>query len=189
MSASSAATEIMKTARLSSRPVASLSRGAGPPPDPWLSRGARHRLVERDRGRDLKVSIASLAEDRRRSDTRDDVEIAGRPAERPVLALPRDADPAPVVNARGNLHPVALALGGEAAAPARLAGLLDHLAATAAPRARLADREETLALTDDAAPAALRARDRGRAGAGARAAARLARPLLRHRDRYLGPGH
>src|SRR5204862_5203633 len=71
----------------------------------------------------------------------------------------------------------------------RLAGMLDHRAAPAAPRARLADREEALALTDDAAPAALRARDRSRAGVGARAAARLARPLLRHRDRYLGPGH
>src|SRR5690606_36371881 len=99
------------------------------------------------------------------------------------------ADAAAVVHARWDLDPVALALQRRARAGARGAGVLDHAPAPAALWARLADREEALALRVDAATLAARAHDGLGARAGARAAAGAARRLLGNGDRDLGPAH
>ena len=90
-------------------------------------------------------------------DAGDDVEVAGRTAERTVLALAGDPDPGAVVDPGGDLDAVALALHRQAGAAAGRARVLDDLAAAAALRAGLADREEALAL---------RSRRRGRRSAG-----------------------
>ena len=138
---------------------------------------------------DLEVAVVALAEDRRGGDPGDHVEVAGRRAAGAVLALAGDPDPAAVVDAGRDPHPVALALHRQPGAAAGRARVLDHLAGAAALRARLADREEALALGVDPAPVAARAGDRHRPRLRAGAAAGLAGRLLRHRDRDLGPVH
>ena len=83
-----------------------------------------------------------------------------------------------------DLHLVALRRALAAGAVAGRARVLDHGAVAAAARARLREREEALALGDDAAAVALRADPRRRPGLGARAAAGVAGGLGldRHAD-------
>src|SRR5438477_4663200 len=102
---------------------------------------------------------------------RDYVEVAGRTAAAPGLALAGQPDAARVLHGRGDVHPVALDLHGLAAALAGGARICDLRAGAAAERTRLRDREEPLALRLDAADLAarahLRCRARLRAGAAA----------------------
>src|SRR5207247_2574364 len=119
--------------------------GSGRNPDPLRAGERRHldgrpldRLGDRDRDRHLEIAVGALAEDRGGGDPGDDVEVAGRPAERSVLALAGDPDPGPVADAGRDLDPVALELSGQPGSTAGLARGLDHLAAPAAARARLA---------------------------------------------------
>src|SRR5712691_6013618 len=88
---------------------------------------------------------------------RDHVQVAGGAAADSGLALALEPDPRAVLDPGGNLHGVALR-------PPLAAG-------AAAARARLLEREHALALGLDPAAAALRADDRRRPRAGARAGA------------------
>src|SRR5207253_145312 len=121
-----------------------------------------------DRDRDLHLEVVALAlEDRRLRDARDRVQVAGRPAALPRLALSGEPHPAAVAHAGGDVHAVALDLARAAGAAAGRAGVLDLGPGAAALRARLRDREQALALRLDAP--ALAARAHGRRGAGLRA--------------------
>src|SRR5919106_38232 len=147
---------------------------------------ALDRLGDRDRHGDLQVAVAPLPVHRRGSDLGDHVEIAGRAAARAVLSLAGEANSGAVAHAGRDVHAVSLALLGETRPAARTARVLDDLSRPAALRAGLADGEQPLALPVDPAPAAARARRRRRARVGPRAAADLARGLLRDGDRHLG---
>src|SRR6185295_3923875 len=142
-----------------------------------------------DRHGHLEVPVGALLEDRRRRNARDHVEVARRAAQRAILALAGDADAAAVTDSRRNLHPVALELHREAGARAGLARALDHLAAAAAARTRLADREEALALGVDTPATASGADDRRGAGLSPAAVAGRTGRLLRDRDDDLDPLH
>ncbi len=121
---------------------------------------ALESLGDRDRNRHLQVAAVEPFEDRRGGDPRRHVEVARRAAARAGLALAGEPDPGPVLHPGRDADLVALGLPGQAGAAAGLAGLLDDLAGPAALRARLADREEPLALRVDAAAFAARADDR-----------------------------
>ena len=154
-----------------------------------LDRPALDRLGDRDRYDHLEAAVAALLEDGGWSHPGDHVEIARRAPAGTVLALAGDPDAAAVANARGHLHPVALALHRQPRPSARFARALDHLAAAAALGARLADREESLALAVHAASPAARADDRGRPRLRAGPLAGRASGRLRHGDRDLDPLH
>src|SRR4029079_2114042 len=104
-----------------------------------LDVGAAQRLGDRDRHLDLEV-VALAPEHRRLADVRDDVEVAGRAAAQPGLALAGEPDPRALLAARRDFHAVLLELGQPALAVAGRAGILDHGAGAAAARARPRDR-------------------------------------------------
>ena len=101
-----------------------------------LDRRAADRLGDRDRHLHLEV-VALALEDRRLAHARDHVEVAGRPAARPRLALAGEPHAAAVAHAGRDVHPVALDLARAAAAVAGRAGVLDLRAGAAALAARL----------------------------------------------------
>src|SRR6185503_18527009 len=145
-----------------------------------LDVGAAQRLGDRDRHLDLEV-VALAPEHRRLADVRDDVEVAGRAAAQPGLALAGEPDPRALLDARRDVHAVLLELAQPALAVAGRAGILDHGAGAAAARARPRDREHALTLRLHAATLADRADDRRRSGPRAGAAAGVARHVRRHR--------
>src|SRR5262249_54254667 len=126
--------------------------------------------------------VAPPRESLRGLDARDHVEVPCRSAVPARLALALQADPSAVLRARGDLDRVALRPPLAACTAAGWARVLDDRPVPAAAGARLREREEALALGNDATAAADRA-DRGRgARLGARAAAGVARNLERDRD-------
>src|SRR6476469_9504847 len=135
-----------------------------------LDRCAERRLRIGHRHFDQKIGAATL-ELLRRLDARDDIQIARRASRFPELALALEPDPRAVLDAGGDLHGVALRPPLATRALALLARLLDDRAVSAAARTRLRQREEPLALRDDATAMALRTDDRGRPRLGAGAAA------------------
>src|SRR4029453_17298645 len=72
-----------------------------------IDSGPKRCVSERDRHVDYEVGAPTLV-DRRGGDPCDDVEISGRAAGDPGLALPLQADPGAVLDAGRNLHGVAL---------------------------------------------------------------------------------
>src|SRR5207302_9663489 len=108
--------------------------------------------------------VAALAPEQRVGrDAHDDVQVAGRPAVAPRAAAALEPDALAVLHARGDadLHLPRPAL--DAAAPARLARLLDDRPPAAALRTGLAEREQALVVVERAPAAAARAGDRARA--------------------------
>src|SRR5262249_38082170 len=93
-----------------------------------LDRAAAQRLRDRDRDGHLEVAVVEAPEDRGRGDVGGDVEVAGRTAARPGLALAGEPDPGAVLDPGRDVDPVALGLLGEAGAAAGRAGVLDDLA-------------------------------------------------------------
>src|SRR5581483_4012007 len=88
--------------------------------------------------------VAAPFVDLRRLNARDHVEVAGGRAAVPRLALALQLDTRPVLDARGDLHRVALRAALAAGAVTRRARRLDDRAHAAAARARLLQREEAL---------------------------------------------
>ena len=88
---------------------------------------------------------------------RDDVEVAGRAAVAPGLALAGEPHARALAHAGGDVHAVLLDRAHRARALAGRARVLDDRPGAAAARARLGDREQALALGLDAAALAARA--------------------------------
>ena len=153
-----------------------------------LDGGAADRLDDRDRDVDFQV-VAAAAEDRRLAHARYRVEVARRPTAAPGFSLPGQPHPAAVANAGRDVDLVALDLARLPAAAASRARVLDLGAGPAALGAGMRDREEALALADDAAALAARAHRRRRSGLRARAAAGRAGRRDRHGDRHLRALH
>src|SRR5207244_1058679 len=127
---------------------------------------------------------ASTIEPLRGLDPRHDEQIARRPARLADLTFALEADARTVLDARRNLDRVAARAPFAAAALAFAARLLHDRAVAAATRAGLRQREQTLALRDDAAAVALRTDHRRRPGLCPGAAALAA--CGRHLDGNLG---
>src|SRR5262249_46996840 len=108
------------------------------------------------------------------------VQVAGRAACEPRLALARDLDLAPGVDARGDLEQTLVLADHRALAAAVLALAGDHLAGAAAAPAGARHAEEALLERHLAVAVALAAAGRRRPGSGA--AARAGRARLRTRD-------
>src|SRR5581483_9388547 len=138
-----------------------------------LHRRAEHRLGVRDGHLEHEVGAAPLVQ-RRGVDLHDDVEVAVGAAVPARLALALEPDARAVLRPGRHLDLVALrrALAPRAAAVA--ARLLDDDAVAAAARAGLGQREQAVAVGDDARAVALRAGDRPRPGLRAGAAADVA---------------
>src|SRR5262249_49775868 len=132
---------------------------------------------------------ALALEDRRVSDARDDVQIAGRAAVAARLALAGHPPLRTGAHAGRDLDLVLLDRPLGARPLAARARLLYHRAAAVAARARLTDRKQALALGLDPAALALGADSRRRPRLGAGAAARRAHLARRHRDRHLRALH
>src|SRR5215212_3124644 len=122
-----------------------------------LDARALNRLRHGHREVHLEVAVGPLPEDRRGSDPGGHVEVSARASAIAGLALSRKTDPAAIVDARGDVDPVALGLLADPAAAAGRAGIVDHAALAPAFGARLRDREEALALGVDAGSLAARA--------------------------------
>src|SRR5205823_13551792 len=118
---------------------------------------------------------ALALEGRRLAHARDHVEVAGRAAPRPRLALPGEAHAAAVADAGRDRHAVALDGLDRARAVAGRARVGDDRPAATALRARLGYREEALTLGLHAAALALGADLGAGAGPGAGPAAGRAR--------------
>src|SRR5690242_2519202 len=140
---------------------------------------AQRRLREADRH--LAVQVVAVAlEDRVLAHAHFHVEITRLGAGRTGLTLPGQANSVAVVDARGNAHRQFAHLFQASLAVAVLAGLLDGLAAAAAVRAGLLDREDAVLHAHAAvavAGAALHSLAVGRAGAVAVVAIHLGRNL------------
>src|SRR6476619_1429595 len=121
-----------------------------------LDRRAERGFRVRDGNLDDQIRAAPL-ELLRRVDPRHDIEVARRPTAFTDLALALEADSRAVLHACRNLHRVVLRAPLATCARALLARLLDDRPVPAAARTRLRQREQTLALRDDAATVALRA--------------------------------
>src|SRR5207302_3292370 len=98
-----------------------------------------------------------------------------RPTRGAHLTFALQLDARAVLDARRNLHGVALRPALAAGALALRAGLLDHRSVAATARAGLRQREHPLALGDDTAPVAFRTDDRSGSRPRSRAAAFAAR--------------
>src|SRR5690606_15570731 len=148
---------------------------------------AERRL--RDPDRDLAVQVVAVAlEDRMRAHPHLDVQVAGRGAGGPGLALARQPDAVAAGHARRDLHRPHLLLPLAAVAVAGLARVGDGLAAAAAVRARLLHGEDAALHAHLAAPVA------GAAGLqpavlGAAAVAAAAGRQRGQLDTLLDPGH
>src|SRR5439155_25635074 len=112
------------------------------------------RLREHDRNVDDQVIAAALVQ-LRGLDASDDVEVARLASREAGLALALQADAGPILDARGDLHRVALRPALAPPAPPSPARALDHGPVAVAARAGLRQREEALALGDHAAAVAL----------------------------------
>ena len=111
-----------------------------------------------DRDRDLDLEVLALAlEDGRLGHAGDRVEVAGRAAARPGLALARPDGRGCRRARRRGCSPGSASFARRPGAVARRARVLDLGAGAAALRARLGDREQPLARRLDAAPLAARA--------------------------------
>src|SRR3954471_17631037 len=150
-----------------------------------LDLGALQGLGDRERHLDLDV-VALAGEDRRAVDVHDDEQVARWAAVRPWLALAGEPDLAALLDAGGDVRPVALGGAQPALAVAGGAGILDDRARAVAALAGLGDGEQPLALRLDAAALTARAHLRARARLGARAVARAAALGRRDDDRNLG---
>ena len=99
----------------------------------------------READRHLAVKVVALAlEDAVLLEVDDDVEVAGRAAVHPGLALAGEADAIALVHAGRNFYREGLVALDAPGAAARGAGIGHHLARAVAGRARLLDREEAL---------------------------------------------
>src|SRR3982750_2700762 len=114
----------------------------------------------------------------------EDVEVAGRAAADPGLALSGEPDPGALLDSRGNVDRQIPLAGDTPLTRAGRAGVLDHLAAPLAARTGPFQREEALRLPYASGAAAGRAGLRLGAGLGTDARAGLAG----HRDRNLDLG-
>src|SRR5262249_38074050 len=121
------------------------------------SRGKAHGHI------DQQVRDAAPVVDRRLRDARPDVEVACRAAADAGLALALEPDARAVLDARGDLHRVALRPALAARAVTVVARLLDHGAVAAGGRARLRGGGETPRLGPHAAGVGARADHRRRA--------------------------
>src|SRR5207245_11342418 len=112
----------------------------------------------------------------------EDVEVAGRAAADPGLALAGEPDPGAVLDARGNVDRQRPLAGDTPLTRAGRAGVLDHLAAALAARTGPLQREEALRLPHASGAAAGRAGLRLGAGLGPDARAGLAGDRDRNLD-------
>src|SRR5581483_3820903 len=143
---------------------------------------AERRLRKADRHVDGEVGAATL-EDRRSRDAGAHVEVAGGAAVLAGVALAWQPDPHPVGRAGRDLDAIGLRDALPAGAAAGGTRLRRHATLAVAARAGLRQREESRAVADDSAAAALRARLHPCAGACTAATAGAAFDL--ERDRHL----
>src|SRR4029453_2884611 len=147
----------------------------------YVDSGPQCRVGERDRHVDDEVGAAPLV-DRRLGYARDDMQISGRAAGGPGLALSLEPDPGAVLDAGRNLHRVALRSALAPGSTAARARIFDHGAVPAAAWAGLREREEPLALRDHSAATALGTDLRRRAGLRTRSATLAASRVDLNRD-------
>ncbi len=155
------------------RPGGDVDLGAAAIDGGHLDRAAQRRGRHRDRHAAMDVGAVAL-EEAMRLHREEDVEVAGRAAAHPRLALAREPDARAVLDAGGDGHRQHLLLARAALAAALAAGILDDAAGAMAGGAGALDGEEALLRAHPPVAIAGGAGHRLRAAGGAAAVAGFA---------------